>query len=69
MKERGKSRLYYFSKQPVGALNSIPKGFEVSENKKTGMPFLKKKEGGGLFGGFGRGRSKEKKTKETKPEK
>lgn len=55
VKERGKVKLYYFSKDPVGALNDLPRGYEVVENPVTGMPFLKKKEGGGfLFGLFGK---------------
>jgi len=54
MKERGKVKLYYFSKDPVGALNDLPRGYEVVENPVTGMPFLKKKEGGSLFGLFGK---------------
>jgi hypothetical protein len=51
MKEKGKVTLYYFSKDMVGALNSLPKGYEVTENPKVSLPFLKKKAGGGLFGG------------------
>ena len=43
-KERGKATLYFFSKNPVGALGSIPKGFEVMENRKSGLPYLKKKK-------------------------
>jgi hypothetical protein len=54
VKERGKVKLYYFSKDPVGALNDLPRGYEVVENPVTGMPFLKKKEGGFLFGLFGK---------------
>ena len=49
VKERGKVKLYYFSKDMNGALNNLPKGYEVVENKKTGMPMLKK-GGGGLLG-------------------
>jgi hypothetical protein len=48
VKEKGKVKLYYFSKDPAGALNSLPSGFEVVENPKTGMPMLKKKVGGFL---------------------
>ena len=51
MKTRGKSTLYYFSKDPRGGLHSIPKGFEVMENPKTGLPLLKRKTGG-LLGGL-----------------
>jgi hypothetical protein len=53
MKIRGKSTLYYFSKDPTGAINNLPRGFEVIENEKTGLPFLRKKVGGGFLGGFG----------------
>jgi len=52
LKERGKAKLYYFSKDPTGALSSVPKGYEVVENPKTGLPFLKKKTSGGLFSIF-----------------
>ena len=43
-KQKGKVTLYYFSKNPVAALGSIPKGFEVLENRKSGLPYLKKKK-------------------------
>jgi hypothetical protein len=33
-------------------MNDLPKGFEVVENPRTGMPFLKKKETSGLLGGI-----------------
>jgi hypothetical protein len=52
MKKKGKSTLYYFSKDPRGAINSLPKGYTVTENPMTGFPFVKKKAGGlasGLF--------------------
>lgn len=52
MKQRGKATLYYFSKDPVGAIFNIPKGFTVVENTRTGLPFLKKSGGGGIFGAF-----------------
>jgi hypothetical protein len=52
VKEKGRARLYYFSKDSVGALNGLPPGFEVIENPRTGFPFLKRKTGGGLFGLF-----------------
>jgi len=52
MKIRGKATLYYFSKDPVGALFNIPKGFIVVENTRTGFPFLKKSEGGGILSIF-----------------
>ena len=60
IRERGKSRLYYFSKDNNGALNNLPKGFGVVVNKKTGMPMLKKKPGG-FLGIMGGGTKKEKK--------
>lgn len=49
MKEKGKVKLYFFSKEPDGALNSLPGGFKVIENEKSSLPFLKKKESLGLF--------------------
>jgi hypothetical protein len=52
MKERGKAKLYYFSKDPIGALNNLPRGYEVVENPITGVPFLKKKSGGFFFSLF-----------------
>ena len=42
VKDIGKVKLYYFSKDPIGSLSGIPKGYEASENEKTGMPFLRK---------------------------
>jgi hypothetical protein len=47
--KRGKSTLYYFSKDPRGAINDVPRGFKVVENPMTGFPFVKKKAAGGLF--------------------
>jgi hypothetical protein len=47
--KRGKTTLYYFSKDPRGAINAIPGGYAVTENPMTGFPFLKKKASGGLF--------------------
>ncbi len=37
-----KGRLYYFSKDPKSGID-MPAGFTVVENKKTGLPMLKKK--------------------------
>jgi len=38
----GKSRtLYYFSREMAGAIDELPKGFEVTE-AKTGLPLLRK---------------------------
>ncbi len=42
MKERHNVKLYYLSKNPAGALQNMPKGYIVIENKKTGMPMLKR---------------------------
>jgi hypothetical protein len=52
MTKRGKVTLYFFSKDPRGAINSLPRGFTVIENPKTGMPLVKKKTGGILGGLF-----------------
>lgn len=62
-KQRGKVTLYFFSKNPIGALPSIPKGFEVVENPKTGMPYLRKKRSSGFLG-FGRKKEAEEKKEE-----
>jgi len=43
-KDKGKVRLYFFSKNPLDALQGIPKGYEVSANERTGLPILKKKK-------------------------
>jgi hypothetical protein len=50
MKKKGKVTLYYFSKDPVGAIFNIPGGYEVTNNSKQDFPMLKKKAGG-LFSG------------------
>lgn len=35
--------IYYFGSNPKdGAVNAMPKGYQVSENPNTGLPFLKK---------------------------
>ena len=65
MKIKGKSRIYYFSKDPSGSINSIPKGYEAIEGPKTGLPFLRKKSGGFLGGIFGNSKVK----KDKKPQK
>ena len=52
MRKKGKSTLYFFSKDPRGAINSLPRGFTVVENPKTGLPFVKRKTGGILGGLF-----------------
>ncbi len=39
-----KQRIYYFGGTiKEGALDSLPDGFMVSENSRTGLPLLKKK--------------------------
>ncbi|RLI97790.1 MAG: hypothetical protein DRP00_03435 [Candidatus Aenigmatarchaeota archaeon] len=60
-KQRGKVTLYYFSRNPAGALKSLPKGFEVVENPHTGMPYLRKKKASGFLGIFGKKAKEEKK--------
>jgi len=52
VRKKGKAILYYFSKDPRGSINSLPKGYTVVENPMTGFPFLKKKTGGALGGLF-----------------
>ncbi len=37
-----KGRLFFFSKEPKGSIE-LPVGYKVIENKKTGLPMLKKK--------------------------
>lgn len=69
-KQRGRAILYYFSKDPIGSLNSLPKGFEVVENPVTGMPFLKRKTSKGFLTGiFGKPKEETEKgeVKEAKP--
>ncbi|MGC9058920.1 MAG: hypothetical protein ACP5H3_00720 [Candidatus Aenigmatarchaeota archaeon] len=60
-KVRGKATIYYFSEDPTDSLWEIPAGYEVVENPKTGLPFLRKKKSFGIFGIFGK---KEESTKE-----
>ncbi|MCX6819429.1 MAG: hypothetical protein NT129_05545 [Candidatus Aenigmarchaeota archaeon] len=48
MKQMGKVTLYFFSNNPANAI-SMPRGYEVVENPRISLPFLKKREGG-LFG-------------------
>jgi len=38
----GQKKLIYFSKDPRNAID-LPKGFEIVESPKTGLPILKKK--------------------------
>jgi hypothetical protein len=52
VKIRGNSKVYYFSKDPANALFSLPWGYEVVENPKTGLPFLRRKTSFGLLSLF-----------------
>lgn len=39
-----KQRIFYFAgKAGTNALDALPAGYEVMENKKTGLPMLRKK--------------------------
>jgi hypothetical protein len=66
MKTRGRAIIYYFSEDPTDALWDLPPGYEVVENPKTGLPFLRKKKFGGFFGLFGGGK-KEEEQQESQP--
>jgi hypothetical protein len=57
MRERGKRRLYFFTRDSRDALAALPSGFEVVENPTTGLPMLKR-ESGGLFGRLVSGKKK-----------
>ncbi|MEK7528472.1 MAG: hypothetical protein AAB592_01780 [Patescibacteria group bacterium] len=37
-------RIFYFAREvkPQGGLDAVPEGYEVVENKKTGLPMLKR---------------------------
>ncbi len=37
-------RIYYFSKDAKGGMDEKPKGYMVMENKRTGLPFLKRED-------------------------
>jgi hypothetical protein len=40
-----KQRIYYFAgTQDEYSINDLPAGYEVIENKKTGLPMLRKKK-------------------------
>ncbi len=41
----GKTVMFYYfgSEAKEGALDALPEGYMVTENERTGMPFLKKK--------------------------
>lgn len=44
--ETGDRTLYYFSKNPDGALPNLPDGHKVVENPASHMPYLKRGRGG-----------------------
>ena len=67
MKQQGKRKLYFFSKNPIDALPSLPPGYEVFENPRTGLPMLRKK-GAGVFGGLRGGGKKKEQPSETESE-
>jgi hypothetical protein len=39
-----KQRIFYFAREAKGteALDSVPSGYKVGENQRTGLPFLSK---------------------------
>lgn len=40
-----KQRIYYFAgKAGKDSINALPSGYEVMENKRTGLPMLRKKK-------------------------
>lgn len=40
-----KQRIYYFAgEQKSNAIDALPAGYEVMENKRTGLPMLRKKK-------------------------
>lgn len=40
-----KQRIYYFAGEPAkNTLDELPTGYEVTENKRTGLPMLRKKK-------------------------
>jgi hypothetical protein len=43
-KQKNKTTIYFFSRDPVAALSSLPKGYEVVESERSGIPFLRKIE-------------------------
>lgn len=61
MKKRGKATLYYFSKDPVGALFNIPKGYKVMKPPNRDLPMLKKGAGGLFSSIFKKSKPNEKK--------
>ena len=42
VKERGGSKVYYFSKESTDAIMFKPSGYNIAEHRLTGMPFLTK---------------------------
>ena len=52
VKTKCKAKIFYFSKDPADAVFDLPFGYEVVENPKTGLPFLRKKTSAGLFSIF-----------------
>jgi hypothetical protein len=49
VKVKGNSKIFYFSKDPANAIFDLPWGYEVVENPKTGLPFLRKKTSFGFL--------------------
>lgn len=44
--------IYFFASQPKdGVLEAIPKGYQLAENLKTGLPLLKKANGSAQLAG------------------
>lgn len=40
-----KQTIYYFAKtEKAGTMDDLPDGYEVMENKRTGLPMLRKKK-------------------------
>jgi len=44
LKNGREQRIYFFAKQPKdeGVLDTIPEGMEITENKQTGLPVLRR---------------------------
>jgi hypothetical protein len=40
---RGGATLFFFSKDPTGAMDSLPENMTVFENPRTSLPMVKKK--------------------------
>ncbi len=41
---QGRGKLFFFSKKNDEAEDKLPAGYKVDENKRTGLPFVKKEE-------------------------